>query len=427
MYFSSLHSLFTLFFIGFCIAQDSGISVAVQDPSTYWYEEVEHNGISPFIANGTSWTVFRNVKDYGAKGDGVTDDAEAIQAAINFGGRGPSGNVSLGTTGAPAVIYFPEGNYLVTEPIQSYVDTFLIGNPINRPTLSVGPSFKGSTLLYMKDPSFDSTINFYIGLKNMILDSTTFSPNTTFTLIDWSVSQATQLTNVLFDMPYSSQHTGVSTPEGGSGTYMGNLDFVGGSVGINMNNQQYNVKDCTFKGTTTGVYVSHVFALVLQRMKFNDCEVGVNATNGGVGNVGSVALIDSIAQSVGTVIFTKSQVIGNSTTGDDSIVIDNLKTSNVGSTVTAGGKKILTGSVPNLWVYGNAYLRGNTRGNVNDNITGIHDAGTMYPSFRSPVLVPGGNYFTMAPPTYQEYDVKQVVNIKSVEGFPVYGDGRTVG
>lgn len=389
------------------------------NPQSYWYEEITHNGISPFIANGSSWKVYRNVRDYGAKGDGATDDSTAIQAAINDGGRGPGGN-GLGTTGAPAVIYFPTGTYLMGEPVQSYVDTFLIGNPINRPTLKASSTFVGTTLLYMKDPALDSTINFYIGVKNLILDSTSFSPSTSFTLMDWSVSQATQLTNVLFKMPQSSQHTGVSTPEGGSGTYMGNLDFEGGAIGINMNNQQYSIKSCTFTGTTTGIYVSHGFDMVFQGMKFTNCEVGVNATSGGVGNVGSVALIDSVAQSVQTVITTKSQnVTTGGTTGDDSIVIDNLQTSNVGNTVVAGGVPILKESVPKTWVYGNAYLRGGP-------VIGVHDAGTTYQTSRSPILLSGGNYFTMAPPTYQQYSVDQVVNIKTVKGFPVHGDGQTV-
>ena len=155
-------------------------------------------------------------------------------------------------------------------------------------------------------------------------------------------------------------------------------------------------------------------------MKFTDCEVGINATSDGVGNVGSVGLIDSVAQSVQTVIATKSQnVTTGGTTGDDSIVIDNLQTSNVGNTDIAGGVPILEGSVPKTWVYGNAYLRGGP-------VTGIHDVGTTYQTARSPVLLSGGNYFTMAPPTYQQYSVDQVVNIKTVSGFPVHGDGQTV-
>ena len=393
--------------------------VAASYPSKYWYEEIDHNAISPFIENGTSWKVYRNVKDYGAKGDGAADDAPAIQAAIDAGGRGPAGN-GMGTTGAPAVVYFPEGTYLMCKTIHSYVDTFLVGNPINRPTLKASSSFNGSIFLNMYDPGQDSTTNFYIGVKNMVLDSTSYSPSTPFLLMDWAVSQATQLTNVLFKMPLSSQHTGVATPEGGSGTYMGNLDFEGGAIGINMNNQQYSVKSITFTGTTTAIVISHGFAIVFQDIQFTNCGTGINATVGNFGNVGSYALVDSVAESVQTVILSKSQTTtAGVATGDDSIVIDNLLTSNVGKTVVAGDVTLLKGSVPKTWVYGNAYLKGGAA-------NGVHDAGTTYQTLRSPQLVSGGKFFTMAPPTYQQYDINQVVNIKNVKTLPVYGDGKTV-
>lgn len=35
--------------------------------SSYWYENIAHQGIAPFAPSG--YTVFRNVKDYGAKGN----------------------------------------------------------------------------------------------------------------------------------------------------------------------------------------------------------------------------------------------------------------------------------------------------------------------------------------------------------------------
>jgi hypothetical protein len=43
----------------------------------------------------------------------------------------------------------------------------------------------------------------------------------------------------------------------------------------------------------------------------------------------------------------------------------------------------------------------------------------------SGLLDSNGNYFTMAPPTYQQYSASQFINIKDVSGVPVYGDGVT--
>ena len=59
------------------------------------------------------------------------------------------------------------------------------------------------------------------------------------------------------------------------------------------------------------------------------------------------------------------------------------------------------------------------------NPTKEHDKGRNGPTTRAPSLQSGNNYFTMKPPTYQEYSADQVVNIKDVEGTPVYGDGST--
>ena len=57
-----------------------------------------------------------SVKDYGAKGDGVTDDTKAIQSAIND---------NRGTTlqKRPATVYFPPGSYVVSATIVTYFHT----------------------------------------------------------------------------------------------------------------------------------------------------------------------------------------------------------------------------------------------------------------------------------------------------------------
>lgn len=55
---------------------------AVVRHEDFWMETIKHTGVSPFL-NDSSYTVYRNVKDFGAKGDGKTDDTAAIQAAID--------------------------------------------------------------------------------------------------------------------------------------------------------------------------------------------------------------------------------------------------------------------------------------------------------------------------------------------------------
>ena len=53
-----------------------------------------------------------NVKDFGAKGDGNTDDTAAIQAAIDYA-------VATGRRS----VYFPAGTYIVTSPLHAQVET----------------------------------------------------------------------------------------------------------------------------------------------------------------------------------------------------------------------------------------------------------------------------------------------------------------
>ncbi|MCJ1300818.1 hypothetical protein MMC08_003617 [Hypocenomyce scalaris] len=100
------------------------------------------------------------------------------------------------------------------------------------------------------------------------------------------------------------------------------------------------------------------------------------------------------------------------------LVADYSDGGGVTSVVTASGNSILSGSVSNTWVYGNAYTPAGAT-------TGSHQSGTTYTTPRPASLLSGGKYLALAAPTYQEYDVSHFINVKQVADFPVYGDGST--
>lgn len=77
---------------------------------TWWYESTTHG------------QGYRNVKDFGAVGDGVTDDTAAIKAALTTN-RQPVYKLD------PSAVYFPPGTYLVSESLPIYFYTFLSGSP----------------------------------------------------------------------------------------------------------------------------------------------------------------------------------------------------------------------------------------------------------------------------------------------------------
>ena len=140
--------------------------------------------------------------------------------------------------------------------------------------------------------------------------------------------------------------------------------------------------------------------------------IGIDMSQGG--SVGSVALLDSAASSVGTVVAIASQ-----STGEGSLVIENLSVgSGVVTTVTENGQGIVKDSITDTWVYGNVYTSGGPT-------TGSHQRGTIYTTRRSSSLLQNGRYAVVTPPTYKEYDVSQIVNVKTVSGHPVHGDGST--
>jgi hypothetical protein len=75
-------------------------------------------------------SAFRNAQAFGAKGDGATDDTDAINRALSLGR-----NMEAKLTTQPAIVYLPPGTYVVSATLQLAFYTFVQGNPLCRPKL----------------------------------------------------------------------------------------------------------------------------------------------------------------------------------------------------------------------------------------------------------------------------------------------------
>ncbi|KAI9857964.1 MAG: hypothetical protein M1813_007933 [Trichoglossum hirsutum] len=410
--------------IGIAYAQSCN-PLTPSNPSTFWLQNIHHNGApAPAPLGDTTFPVWRNVKSspWNAVGDGVKDDTNAIQTAINAGTSNKwRFDHDCPQTNTPALVYIPAGTYRITSSIKLLMNTILIGDPLHMPVLKADANLGTNAIIYAYDSRADSaTTQFYKGIRNIIFDTTAVSTGTEANALNWPVSQACSLFNVNFRMPNNSGHigiimagvTGSGEVQGGSGTIMGDLSFTGGATGIRLSNQQYLLKNITFNGCRTAIRVDGIFVGVLQGMHFQNGATGIDIKDNGDGT-GSITLIDSTASFIGTVVNAK-----NSGHGAGSLVIENLSVSNSGPTVrqSNGGQTLASGSITDTWVMGNAYV-------TNGPSTGSPQTGSRYPSNRSPSLLgPGGNYFTMQQPQYENYDATQFVNVKDAGAK---GDGVT--
>ncbi|KAJ6581152.1 exo-beta-1,3-glucanase [Mycena capillaripes] len=418
-----------------CTAPLGAGTAAPGDP--FWMQNIKHQGIAAFNPNPTTYQVFRNVKDFGAKGDGVTDDTAAINLAITTGSRcGGLPVVCKSSTVAPAVVYFPKGTYLVSNAIVPYYYTQLIGDATNPPTLLAAASFR-DTAVIDADPSlpgggeyYTDQNNFFRSVRNFVIDVTRVPPELSQgTGIHWQVSQATSLMNIVVNMSPAANtaHQGIWM-ENGSGGFMGDLVFNGGTFGMWLGNQQnsdalvcrFTVRNVTVNNAQTGIFGSWNWGWTFQGVNINNCQVGFDlATGGGFTGqtVGAEAIIDATATN--TPIFLRASSTSNGQLiGAGSLVLNNIKLNNVPTAVgVVGGAVILAGGTTTItsWGQGNVYSGSSP--------TGKFTQGTITAPPKPAVLLDSsGKIFGKSHPQYAAYAVSQFVSVRD-QGAK--GDGKT--
>ncbi|KAF2642104.1 beta-1,3-glucanase [Massarina eburnea CBS 473.64] len=403
------------------VAQASAPATAAA-ASSYWLANIKHQGAAAFNADPTGYKVFRNVKDYGATGDGATDDTAAINKAISEGNR--CGEKCDSTTTSPALVYFPPGTYMVSEPIVQYYYTSFIGDAVQIPTLKATAGFQGMGLIDA-DPYipggdganwFTNQNNFYRQIRNFIID---ISAPAQAAGVHWQVSQATSIQNVVFNMAKGTAGAGQKGifQDNGSGGFMTDVTFNGGAIGAFLGSQQYTTRNMTFNDCDTGIYMNWNWLWTMKSNTFNNCKVGLDMANSPTNQtVGSVIMLDS--KFVNTPIGVNTSFSQNSipTTGG-SLILDNVDFS--GSTTAVqdfkansllAGGKIVTG-----WAQGNALAAGGSQGRVQGDISGA-------PQKPDTLLGKDGGFFERSKPQYETIDVSKFVSLKTAGAK---GDGKT--
>ncbi|GAW13967.1 hypothetical protein ANO14919_033590 [Xylariales sp. No.14919] len=387
--------------------------------NAYWLEDVEHQGVAPFAGDG--YKVFRNVKDYGAKGDGSTDDTEAIAAAMNDGdNRCLQGCASTTTT--PAVVYFPSGTYIVSKSIMPPYFTQLIGDPADRPVLKASSGFEGFGIID-GNPYFGENLNwistnvFYRQMRNFVIDTTAIAPGTAATGIHWPTSQATSLINIEFNMPTdaSTVHVGLFC-ESGSGGFMSDLTFNGGATGASLGNQQYTMRNLVFNDCQTGIIQLWNWGWTYINLQFNNCGTGIDISAPGEDEtlaVGSAIILDSTFKDTEVAVKTAYTTSTKPDTAG-SIILENVKLDNVPTAVEGGSGSLLEGGSTTIaaWGQGHQYVSDADR----------EFSGDITANERPASLTGDNGYYSRSKPQYEDLAASDFVSARS---SGAKGDGTT--
>lgn len=391
--------------------------------ATYWLDGMTHQGLAPFQSDST-YKVYRNVKDYGAKGDGVTDDTAAINSAISSGNRCAPGTCASSTK-TPATVYFPPGTYIVSSSIIDYYYTNLIGHPSCLPVLKATAGFTGLGVIdgnqYQAGGAlgFGSTNVFFRQIRNFVIDTTGVPYTSAMTGIHWPTAQATSIQNVQFLMSSTkgTQHQGLFIEEG-SGGFFGDLVFQGGLNGMNIGNQQFTSRNITIRDAVTAINQLWDWTWTYSGLTISNCSVGLNMSAGGTSaqEVNAVTILDSSITNTPIGIITAHDTTSQAP-ASGSLILENVALSNVPTIVKEiTGRVVLAGSTgtSTIAAWGEGHYYSPTGPNYFERAVGANT--------RPAALLSGSKYYTRSKP---QYETLTTANILSARSAGAKGDGTT--
>jgi hypothetical protein len=349
---------------------------------------------------------FRNVRDFGAKGDGVTDDTEAFIRALDEG-RGSVREKK------PANVYVPPGTYVVSDTLIVWRATMLAGDAEDPPTLVLKDDAPGfgdpqnpkpmvvTALGYNIDPATrdwrtrtnelgGSTNNtFWITVRHLNLRIGKGNPGAWG--LYWLVAQQTALRHVTIDAG-DAQGCMRSMWWGGGGV-ISHLQLIGGDYGWHVQEtSQWVLRSAEFRRQRKhSLWLDHVWNFSLLDLHFYET-APVRLLGG------SVSFIDASFEEVAGDAAIESE--------GASLILQNVR--------TRGAKEVVGGLLParpdgetvvRRWAAGDAVVDGRALPGQ------THDLSDTLPG--APEALPSPPY----PPMSE--------SVRSVTEFGAKGDGNT--
>ncbi|EXU95088.1 pectate lyase superfamily protein [Metarhizium robertsii] len=407
-----------------------GVTVEPRDvQGGFWLGSLAQAGKSPLAPSG--YEVFRSVKDFGAIGDGVTDDTAAINRAaamLNMSSTDTRCEADCGsTTVLAAVVYFPPGTYLVSSPIIQYYHTQFVGDAVSKPVIKGSNNFAGIALMdsnvYIPQGNgsqwYINQSNFLRQIRNFVFDMTGMEPHNQQggqafvpTGIHWQVGQATSITNCDFKMDVADGQRATTSVgimmENGSGGVVSDLTFFGGNIGFIAGSQQFTASNLQFTSCLTAIKHLWNWGFTWKNIYVQYCPVAIDCTEYSPATqqgTGSVAVVDSYFHDV-----TNAITILRNGDQQPSIVLENLQVQNSQSVVQViggTGETILPGSSGMLyfdtWVSGVQYLP--------NGISGTKKSAFITPATNKPqsLLDDFDRYLVRAKPQYEDVEAGNIV------------------
>ncbi|KAK6507602.1 hypothetical protein TWF481_006029 [Arthrobotrys musiformis] len=228
----------------------------------------------------SSYPVYRNVKCWGAKGDGVTDDTDAIIRALTEG-KTCQGSNCKNFYIPPSLVYFPKGEYIVGKTLPIYKNTQVIGSAWQQPVIRTKGTFTGSAIFETKvKENIGGAIGDFITLKNFALIGGKVPRERDFAAVRWSAGHASGIYQVKTSMSYdaANKHRGIvvsNTPH----IWMSDISTDQGDIGIDLSVQSGTLRNIgVLNSKSIGIRITSSYSLTLKNLYLYNTPTGIDAS-----------------------------------------------------------------------------------------------------------------------------------------------------